>query len=153
MKFHLNGKEKVKKVTWFIFLFFLLIYGIVFGDEKQWSAGGDGTAWEDPLNWFSPAVPTANDDVIIDMKDAEVLAAQNFFAKTLNIGGREKSSFTSNDFICGIIGPDSNTNNALDIKKDGLVVLKGAGDIVLKGSFKNSEESLPSEPAFMFGLE
>lgn len=124
-----------------------------FAEEKQWSGAGGSTTWEDASNWFPAALPALTDDVVINLEDAEVAASEKFFARTLSIGGREASAFTANDFVDAVIAPESNTDNALHIRKDGLVVLKGAGSIVVKGSFKNSEEALPSEPAFMFGIE
>src|SRR5437764_594560 len=32
----------------------------------SWDGGGDGTTWRDRLNWSNDAVPTINDDVVID---------------------------------------------------------------------------------------
>ena len=128
-------------------------YGLLRADEKQWSAGGDGLSWEDSANWFPQVVPTASDDVSIDATNASVLAAKTFNARSLILGGREESAFTTADFVYGAIAPNKNTDNALYIKKDGSITLKGAGDITLKGAFKNSEESLPAEPAFMFSAE
>jgi hypothetical protein len=32
----------------------------------NWDGGGDGTRWDDPVNWSSDALPTAADDVTID---------------------------------------------------------------------------------------
>lgn len=32
-----------------------------------WDGGGDGTSWHDPLNWDTDVVPTAADDVTIDV--------------------------------------------------------------------------------------
>lgn len=131
----------------------LWVCGQAQADEKQWSAGGDAASWEDASNWYPAVVPTTSDDVSIDAQNASALASKTFVAKSLIVGGRKESSFTSADFVYGTVTPAQNTDNALLIRKDGSVTLKGAGDITLKGAFKNSEESLPTEPSFMFGAE
>jgi len=143
-----------------LFLFFVFNFGLLTLDfglsiagEKQWSAAGDAVSWEDASNWYPAVLPTGSDDASIDAENASALASKTFVAKTVTVGGRKESIFTTNDFIYGTITPDKNTDNALYIRKDGSVTLKGAGDITLKGAFKNSEESLSSEPSFMFGAE
>ena len=125
----------------------------VYAAEKQWSGGGDAASWEDSSNWSPLGVPSASDDVTIDTKSADVVATKTFNAKTLAVGGRQESNFTTQDFVYGTMSPSAHTDIGLHIKKDGFVTLKGSGDITLKGSFKNSEESLPSEPSFMFLAE
>lgn len=125
----------------------------VYAEEKQWSGAGDGISWEDALNWNPASVPVSSDDPVIDAQGANTTASKTFSARTLKVGGRKESNFTTYDFIYGTIAPAKETETALYIRKDGLVTLKGPGDITLKGSFKNSEESLPDEPGFMFAAE
>src|SRR4051812_1538946 len=36
-----------------------------------WDAGGDGVTWTDPLNWSTNSVPTANDDVLINVASSD----------------------------------------------------------------------------------
>jgi hypothetical protein len=125
----------------------------VWAAEKQWGAGGDALSWEDATNWFPQVAPTTSDDIIIDVAGANVLISRTFYAQTLTMGGRNESSLTSADFVSGTISPTENTDDALHIRKGGAVTLEGAGIITLKGAFKNSEETLPDEPAFMFKAE
>ena len=125
----------------------------VYAAEKQWSGGGDGASWEDLSNWSPVGVPSASDDVTINTQNANVAATKTFNAKTLTLGGRKESNFVVQDFVYGTISPAQHTDTALHIQKDGFVTLEGVGDITLKGSFKNSEESLASEPSFMFLAE
>ena len=33
----------------------------------SWDGGGDGTTWEDPLNWSGDALPGVNDDAVLDV--------------------------------------------------------------------------------------
>ena len=135
-------------VTILIFLSFS-----VYADEKQWSGAGDGLYWKDDDNWSPAAVPTVSDDVTISKEDATVYASETFNAKSLTVGGRGTAAFSSENFVYGNIAPAAGTDIALYIRKDGEVTLKGAGDLTLKGAFKNSQEALVSEPAFMFGIE
>lgn len=121
--------------------------------EKQWSGQGDGTNWQDYLNWFPDAVPVAADNVSIDASGASVSASKTFSAKTLTVGTRYDSTFTSEDFIYGTLAPDANTTNALSIGKEGTVVLKGPGTITLKGPLYLSQSSTVSESGFMFIIE
>ena len=122
-------------------------------EERQWSGAGDAIYWKDDDNWFSPAVPTVSDDVTISKESAAVYAGETFNAQSLTVGGRGSASFSSENFVYGNIAPAAGTDIALYIRKDGEVTLKGAGDLTLKGAFKNSQETLVSEPAFMFGIE
>ncbi len=130
-----------------------LVCGQAQAADKQWSGAGDAASWSDASNWFPASIPSTSDDVSIDATSASVLASATFSAKSLTVGGRQTSTFTTDNFVYGTITPTKNTDNALYIRKDGAVTLKGTGDITLKGAFKNSEESLTSEPAFMFGVE
>lgn len=121
--------------------------------QRQWSGGGDAASWEDAPNWSPRGVPSESDDIVIDTLNSLVTASETFNAGTLTVGGREESNFTTQDFVYGILSPSEGTDTALHIKKSGLVTLTGAGDITLKGAFKNSEESLPAEPSFIFIAE
>ena len=121
--------------------------------EKNWVGSGDNTTWADDKNWHPAGEPTSADNVTIDLKDASVSATRTFEAKSVYVGGAAKSLFSTDDFIYGNIIPDSNTDPALYIRKDGTTVLKGAGTVKLRGMFKNTEESLTGEESFMFTLE
>jgi hypothetical protein len=134
-------------------LVFLAVPICAWATEKQWSGGGDAAAWEDSANWSPTGVPSSSDSIIIDATGAAVATGETFTAKTLTVGGRTESSFTTKDFVFGTVSPSSGTDAALYIKRGGLATLTGSGDITLKGSFKNSEESLFKEPSFMFVAE
>ncbi len=125
----------------------------VYAAQRQWSGGGDAALWEDAPNWSPRGVPSALDDIVIDALNAHVTASATFNARTLVVGGRQESNFTTQDFVYGILSPSQGTDTALHIKKSGLVTLTGAGDVILKGAFKNSEDTLPVEPSFMFIAE
>src|SRR3989338_2152453 len=111
-----------------IILFFVLcVCESAFCAEKQWSGAGDATYWKDPDNWSPTGVPSASDDVSISLEDADVYVDETFYAKTLTIGGRGAITLTVLDFVYGYITPASASDTALDVRKDGLVVFKGAG--------------------------
>ncbi len=143
-----------QSVTSPIFLFLLLFSTAVYAADKGWIGSGDGTSWSDSQNWFSAGVPTSADNAIIDLKDASVISSTTYEAKSISVGGAYTSAWTSNNFIYGTISPSATSDDAIYIRKNGTVTLKGAGTITLKGKFKNSEEEAPAgEEAFMFTLE
>lgn len=138
-------------------LFFSLVFS-VYASDKQWTAGGDAVSWEDKYNWDGIAIPSSSDDASIDVLSAAAgsstcLASKTFYAKSIVVGGTRESTFKTADFVYGTVAPDKGADNALYIRKDGSVTLTGVGIITLKGAFKNSEEAVQSEPAFMFGAE
>ncbi len=121
--------------------------------DKQWSGKGDAASWEDKSNWSPAVAPTASDDIIIDDEGANAAISKTFNAKSVTVGGRKTSSLTKVNFVYGTVIPAKNTDNALHIRKNSSVTMQGVGAVTLKGAFKNSEESPPDEPAFMFGAE
>jgi len=136
----------------------LVVFSVLFAtvacaDEKVWSAGGDETTWSDDDNWFPAVEPNSEDDVTIDMEDASVTCTETFKAKSIVVGGRTSSTLTSNNFVYGTVTPDSASDVALDNKKGGTIILKGAGTLTLGGQYRSSEESLISEPSFMFWVK
>jgi hypothetical protein len=40
-------------------------------DGMLWDGGGDGVSWGDPFNWLPDVLPTASDDVVIDLAAAD----------------------------------------------------------------------------------
>jgi hypothetical protein len=86
----------------------------------SWDGGGDGSTWTDPLNWSNDAVPTASDDVTIDVpgdltivlngnrtvgsldnaETIEVTGSSNGGTGVLNVGG---TSATNQSFNRGTI--------------------------------------------------
>lgn len=127
--------------------------GLLYAADKTWLGSGDGSTWADEENWSPAGIPSLYDDVTIDIKDASAAVDRTFEAKSLTVGGASASTFTSNDFIYGMISPSSTSDEALYIRKDGAVTLKGEGTITLKGKFKNTQEALVGEESFMFTLE
>ena len=121
---------------------------------KSFSGGGDGKTWHDASNWFASGVPGASDAVTIDTSGASVTAEKDFLAQSVTLGGKTASAWTVALFASGTITPATTSDPAILIRKDGTVTLKGAGGTVTaKGPFKNSEESLPSEPSVMILLQ
>lgn len=121
--------------------------------SKTFSGGGDGTLWHDDENWYAEGIPAAADDVTIDKSGVEVSAAEEFAARSVTVGGKASAAWTADPYVYGEIAPVSDSDPALLIRKDGTVVMKGPGAVTLKGSFKNSEETLPTEPSFLIQLE
>lgn len=133
--------------------FFLLSSSYAYGSTKIFSGSGDGTLWHDDNNWSEPGVPGIKDDVKIDLADATVKTNKDFSAKSISVSGKTTSTWQTENFVYGTITPDSNKDNAILIRKNGTVILQGAGVITVKGSFKNSEEQLPTEPSPMVVLK
>ncbi|MFH0855787.1 MAG: hypothetical protein V1869_04700 [Candidatus Omnitrophota bacterium] len=140
----------------FIFVLFFSCSGAR-ADTKQWSGKADAASWDKAGNWFPKGVPGSSDDAVVDKQGAGVViskVSEVFKAKSLTAGGRTDSTVTAENFVYGLIAPDNVTDKALYIRKGGEVVLGGGGGIItLRGAFKNSEEAIPDEPAFMFGAE
>ena len=153
----MKGFKNIKKIFLIIVFFnyglWTTDYGLAFAADKNWIGAGDGISWSDKKNWFSEGVPTSADNATVDLKDAQATCDKTFEAKSVTVGGASASTLTTNNFIYGTISPTSSSDNALYIRKDGTVNLKGAGTITLKGKFKNSEEALVGEESFMFTLE
>ena len=120
--------------------------------DKTWSGSGDGTSWSDDDNWSPAVAPTSADAVSIDTEETSVVCDETFSAKSVTIGGRETSTLTSSNFIYGTVTPDSTSDIAISNRKDGKFTLQGAGIVTVKGQYKDSEESLISEPSFMFWI-
>lgn len=153
-------KSKIEAISrsLLIFIFCILLFqGLgskaVLAEEKIWSQGGDEVSFEDGANWTPAGKPSIDDDAVITKTGSDVDISKTFDLKSISIGGKGQAILKTEDFISGEITPDENTDNALYIKKDAEVTLEGAGQIKLKGTFKNSEETLVSTPGFMFSAE
>jgi len=76
----------VKPVPQSLFTLYLvgatLIQGVA--SEVAWDGGGDGTSWNDPLNWSTDAVPGPTDDVTIGLPGADSLTISVPGAQTVN---------------------------------------------------------------------
>ena len=125
----------------------------VYAATKTFSGGGDGSTWHDEKNWFATGVPGSSDGVTVDKSGVTVEIAKDFLAQSVTVGGKTTSTWTVDPFVYGTIAPASSGDPAILIRKGGTVVMKGAGTVKVKGSFKNSEESLPTEPSVMVVLQ
>lgn len=130
-----------------------LVTSSVFAATKVFSGGGDGALWHDADNWFAVGAPALTDAVTIDKASASVTAKKDFAAQSVTLGGKTTATWTADNFIYGTITPSTTSDPAILIRKNGTVVMKGAGVVTLKGPFKNTEESLPTEPSVMVLLE
>ena len=150
--------SRFKKCLTLFLLFLAMDWGLglssAWAATKSFSGGGDGKTWHDASNWFASGVPGASDAVTIDTSGASVTAEKDFLAQSVTLGGKTASAWTVALFASGTITPATTSDPAILIRKDGTVTLKGAGGTVTaKGPFKNSEESLPSEPSVMILLQ
>ena len=137
-----------------VFIFALAVTAPAEGATKIFSGAGDGTAWHDDQNWSAAGVPANVDAVTIDTADAAVTAKKDFAAQSVTVGGKATATWTVDSSVYGTIAPTTTSDPAILIRKDGTVILKGTnGTVTVKGPFKNSEESLPSEPSVMILLQ
>ncbi len=134
------------------FILFFIPVAAMAAADKTWIGAGDNVSWEDKNNWLPKGEPIITESVVVDKKDSTVVISQTFKALSLLVGGRN-ASLRVQDFVSGEINPQDKTAKALYIKKGGLVTLISDGQITLKGSFLNTEETSTSEPAFMFSVE
>ena len=93
-----------------------------------WDGGGDGTTWNDPLNWDSNAVPSVNDDVTIpDTAAAEIL---------VDPPGASVRSIQSDEFLRvegNITLADPSVFSA-GLVLGGGHIIDGSGDVTLGGN-------------------
>lgn len=145
----------IKKILTLLGLLSVLLVISVSAADKTWSGGSDGVSWSDQDNWYPSEVPTANDDVLIDIEDGQISANQTFTAKSITIGGREVTILTTDSFVFGTIEPDEVTDSAIINRSGGKITLSGSGVITLKGKYESSKQAstIISEPSFMFWIE
>ena len=123
-------------------------------EEKSWNAGGDKTDWFDDANWLPAAKPTASDDTLVDMLDADADISQAFAAKSLTLAGKKPSALTIDNFVTGEFAPAEATDLSVHNRRDGFILMKGsAGKTTLKGTYKSSRETVPDEPSFMLYVQ
>ena len=148
----------IKKIT-ILLIFFCVIFATTFAligigaEHKTWSGTGDKTTWSDDSNWYPAMTPIDGDAVIIDSKDISIMCTETFAAGSITLGGRPNSTLISNDFVFGTISPPSGSDVAVLNRSGGTWTLKGPGVITLKGQYKDSHETLTSQPSFMFWIE
>ena len=121
--------------------------------DKTWTGSVDATDWSGDENWYPSPAPAPVDNVTINSKDANVRISETFTTKSLTLGGNEETYLTTEDFISGKIEPISKSDVAILNRKDGHLVLKGAGTLVVKGTYKDSEENLAAQPSLVFTVQ
>ncbi len=123
--------------------------------DKAWNAAGDATSWSDATNWSPSSVPTSTDDVTVNFKNAAatISVTGGFNAKSLTIGGTETSSVTVQDFISGTVSPAAASSMAVDNRVKGTFRLKGGGTVTVKGQYKSSKGTQPSQPSLVFYIQ
>ena len=141
------------RIFFIVYCLWSIVYGLsspAFAESKNWNAEGDGSGWFDDANWLPAGKPTASDDAKVDLKDAKVDIEQTYEAKSLTIGGKKSSDVSVSNFVYGTLKPSDVSNNAMLVRRDGKISIKGsAGKVTLKGAYKDSEEIIPEEPSFM----
>lgn len=143
----------------FIFVFCLLslvasLQSLSYAEDKNWNAAGDQSNWLDDANWMPAGAPTAADDVRVDLQDASVTIPEAFNAKSITLGGKKQSSLSVSNFVTGKVEPASSSDIAVTNRRDGTLILKGsAGQVTLKGGYKDSEQVIADEPSFMFYVQ
>lgn len=121
-------------------------------DEKRWTGRGDQSSWDDAANWTPEDEPGAGDDVTLDKHEAAATVDRSFDAKSITVGGNEPTELTVDEFISGTVEPDASTENAVINRRAGQIRLVGPGTVKLRGTYRDSEESLAPEPSFMITL-
>ena len=132
---------------------FLIVPSPAFAADKTWTGSADSTDWFGDENWYPSPAPAPIDNVTINTKDANVRASETFNAKSLTLGGNEETYLTTENFISGKIEPSSSSDVAILNRKDGHLILKGAGTLTVKGTYKDSEENLAAQPSLVFSVQ
>ena len=115
-----------------------------------WTGSGDGEDWFGEDNWSPTGEPDSTKDVFVNTTDADVTINKTYEAKSITVGGSAESTVTSENFIFGTVSPDTVNDVAVLNRKDGHLVLKGAGTVTLTGQYQDSEETTANQPTFMF---
>ena len=122
--------------------------------DKNWTAKGDQQNWFDASNWLSSGAPQDQDTAKVDLKDASVDIGQSFDVSSLTVGGKKNSEVSVSNFVTAGIEPSSPNDDALLLRRDGKLILKGStGKVTAKGTYKDSEEVIPEEPGFMLYVQ
>ncbi len=150
---------KTNKVPlFFVLCLWSLVAGLwsdrAFSADKNWTAQGDQQNWFDGSNWLPSGVPAEQDAVKVDKKDSSVDLGQSFDVRALTVGGKKSATVNVSNFVSGSIEPSSPDEEALLLRKEGKLVLKGSsGILTIKGTYKDSEEAISEEPGFMLHVQ
>ena len=119
-------------------------------EDKTWVATADAADWSAANNWTPALAPTAADDVLINSDSASTLLSRTFNVKSLTLAGNAPSILKVEEFTSGNIVPASTLDIAVLNRKDGHLILQGAGGtVVLKGSYKDSEKDITPQPSLV----
>ena len=83
--------------TLFTFLFLALMSTSLMA-QSTWIGGGDGTSWNDPLNWNPSGVPTLADDAIFNAGTYNI-SIPTSVAKELNLSGGSNITFSGTNTL------------------------------------------------------
>ncbi len=142
----MNFNQKMKNL-----FFTLILIGVSIQLNAAfilWDAGGDGTTWNDPLNWDGDVVPTLGDDV--NIVGFDVVVAANAMTSSIEI--KSGGSLTINSGVTLMLtgntdsAPEDN-DAALDISSssafvtnDGTIIISDSVNdgISSRGTFNNN---------------
>lgn len=140
----------MKTLFWMMAVLMFGFPGQGLAEDRNWNAQGDQQDWFDAANWLPAGVPDDQDNAKVDMRDASVDLGQAFAGRSLTVGGKKSSTVSVSNFVTGELEPVSEEDDAIQVRKDGHLVLKGsAGKVTVKGAYKDSEEVIPEEPGLM----
>jgi Ca2+-binding RTX toxin-like protein len=115
----------------------------------NWDAGGDGTSWEDPLNWDSDVLPSLADDVVINVPGEQIITFSSEtqsvkslqIAESFNLSGGtlsiSESSIVTGDYLQSrgvLTGAGDLTltaNVSLSPQPSGITSIAGAGKLII----------------------
>ena len=138
-------------IFFLLFSIFCFLSSDLYAETKTWNSPDGEGEWSDETNWYPEGVPGSQDDVMINGAGAKVTAESTYRAKSLTLGGHHESSLTSEEFVSGTVEPASVNDVAILNRKDGYYELKGgAGTVHVRGTYKDSEESMAEKPSFVF---
>jgi len=117
-------------ITFSVLLLVPLVAQDAFAVTKTWDGGGDGSTWENPLNWNPDGVPAPNDDVVLDMFNLSVNINS---AVTVGPSGSITQSSTTSNNNLRVIGPSGSltifgTFTMNDINDD--IFMRGNGGTI-----------------------
>jgi subtilisin-like proprotein convertase family protein len=121
---------------------------------RTWDGGGDGTQWTDPLNWSGDVLPSAADDVVIDVPGVQNIqlasGAQSIHSLTcqenLSITGSASLSTTAPSLVNGSLtvsgGAALNLGGSLTAAAAVNVITGGQVNLDLSGSLTLDADTL-----------
>ncbi|MEM7536848.1 MAG: Ig-like domain-containing protein [Chloroflexota bacterium] len=103
------------------FMFFDFFTEQAFTPSIQWDGGGDGTSWDDPLNWDTDVVPAESDRVLIDVSGTPTITFSAGGVTIVSLQSAENMQFTggsltvqAQSLISGVLAVDGNVTFVAD---------------------------------------